>query len=126
MKMLCIDTPDVPILAMSAIDAHFKAVIEITRSALKSTNLAGILFLIPLRIAGARAQITKDRAEILESYEGIIRRGSLVGDAFIDDLRPLWSKGEMRKGQTVLADISDSESSYGKARYPCSMLENLA
>lgn len=82
---------------MSAIEAHVKAIIEITRSALKSTNLAGILFLIPLRIAGARAQSAEYRAEIIKMFEGIVRRGFVVGNAFNDDLRSLWGKQEKPK-----------------------------
>ncbi|KAL9119102.1 MAG: hypothetical protein Q9187_004340 [Circinaria calcarea] len=60
------DMLDAPILAKSVIKSHVKAIVEMTKSALESTNLAGILFLVPLRIAGARAQSVEQKGIIIE------------------------------------------------------------
>jgi hypothetical protein len=58
--------------------------------ALKTTNLAGILFFFPLRVAGARARSVGQRSIILDLLGHISSRSFVVADAFVSDLKSLW------------------------------------
>jgi hypothetical protein len=81
-----------PTLSSSQIQAHVKAILGMVAIALKETNLAGILFLFPLRVAGARAQSLEHRLEIARMLGDITRRGFVVADAFTVDLTELWER----------------------------------
>jgi Fungal specific transcription factor domain len=81
-----------PTLTSSQIQAYVKAILGMVTLALKQTNLAGILFLFPLRVAGARAQSLQHRFEIARMLGDITRRGFVVADAFMMDLTELWER----------------------------------
>jgi hypothetical protein len=59
-----------------------------------STNLAGIVYFLPLRIVGARVREPKDRNKILQMLKEIERRGYVVAEAFIKDLQELWKASD--------------------------------
>ena len=60
-----------------------------TRRAFGNTNLAGVLFFFPLRVAGARA-VGNERDEILELLKVIKEGEFVVAEAFLGDLKGLW------------------------------------
>jgi len=81
-----------PSISSSQIQAHVKAILGMVATALNETNLAGILFLFPLRVAGARAQSLEHRFEIARVLRIITRKGFVVADAFTMDLDELWER----------------------------------
>jgi len=81
-----------PSISSSQVQAHVKAILRMVATALNETNLAGILFLFPLRVAGARAQSLEHRAEIARMLGIITRKGFVVADAFTMDLEELWER----------------------------------
>jgi Fungal specific transcription factor domain len=84
-----IPTPSIP---PSQVQAHVKAILGMVATALNETNLAGILFLFPLRVAGARAQSLEHRVEIARMLGIITQKGFVVADAFTMDLEGLWER----------------------------------
>jgi hypothetical protein len=83
-----------PILPLLLIQTHTSAIVSSTREALKSTNLGGVLFFFPLRVAGARTTNAQQKEDILGMLSEISARSFIVADAFTMDLRALWrSKG---------------------------------
>jgi hypothetical protein len=81
-----------PILTASEVQAHVSAILSLTDLVLKSTNLAGVLFLYPLRVAGARARCSEDKSRILTMLNIIERKSFVVAGAFVEDLRQLWER----------------------------------
>ena len=81
-----------PSISSSQVQAHVKAILGMVATALNETNLAGILFLFPLRVAGARAQSLEHRFEIARMLRIITRKGFVVADAFTMDLDELWER----------------------------------
>lgn len=79
-----------PSISSSQVQAHVKAILGMVATALNETNLAGILFLFPLRVAGARAQSLEHRVEIARMLGIITQKGFVVADAFTMDLEELW------------------------------------
>jgi hypothetical protein len=81
-----------PSISSSQVQAHVKAILGMVATALNETNLAGILFLFPLRVAGARAQSLEHRVEIARMLGIITQKGFVVADAFTMDLEELWER----------------------------------
>ena len=79
-----------PTLSSSQIQAHVAVILRMIANELKETNLASILFLFPLRVAGARARSAGQRLEIARMLGEITSRGFVVADAFTIDLEELW------------------------------------
>jgi hypothetical protein len=77
-------------LPSKEIDVHVREILQHTEEALKTTRLAGILFLFPLRVAGARARTAVQRLRILEMLDGISDKSFVVAHAFSEDLKDLW------------------------------------
>ncbi|KAF7505143.1 hypothetical protein GJ744_001209 [Endocarpon pusillum] len=55
-----------PILPRLIIERHIASILHLTESVCKHTNLTGLVFLFPLRVAGAQARTTADRRRITE------------------------------------------------------------
>lgn len=85
------DDLETPTLTGGEVRAHVQGIIEKTRGSLGNTNLAGVLFFFPLRVAGARA-VGNERHEILELLRVISRGEYVVAEAFLGDLKGLWSE----------------------------------
>ncbi|KAH7347253.1 hypothetical protein B0T11DRAFT_322065 [Plectosphaerella cucumerina] len=81
---------DVPVLSNTDIATYFNTIIQSTRLALKTTSLSAVLFLFPLRVAGARAYTTSQQDAVIGLLEEVKRR-FIVGDAFLGDLKQLWA-----------------------------------
>jgi hypothetical protein len=81
---------DVPVLSHPDITAYFNSIIRSTRLALKTTSLSAVLFLFPLRVAGARAYTTSQQDAVTGLLEEVKRR-FIVGDAFLGELKQLWA-----------------------------------
>jgi hypothetical protein len=77
------------------IQVHVQEILQHTEAALKTTNLAGILFFFPLRVAGARARTSVQRSEILAMLDRISERSFVVAHAFSEDLKALWQPPEL-------------------------------
>ncbi|MCJ1388501.1 hypothetical protein MMC18_001348 [Xylographa bjoerkii] len=98
-----------PTLSASVAQEHVRAILSMTVAALKETTLAGILFLFPLRVAGARASSAQQRNVIAGMLEDISRRGFVVADAFTADLKELWGhRREEIGGDQLDKEIADS------------------
>jgi hypothetical protein len=83
-----------PTLPLVLTQSHTSAIVSSTREALKSTNLGGVLFFFPLRVAGARTTSSQQKEAILGMLSEISKRSFIVADAFTIDLQALWrSKG---------------------------------
>lgn len=81
-----------PQLTEDEIQHHVQAILTMTEKALYGTNLAGILFFFPLRVAGARSGGNSvSQIRIITMLKAIQARNFVVADAFVDDLRSLWS-----------------------------------
>lgn len=72
------------------IQVHVQEILRYTEEALKTTNLVGLLFFFPLRVAGARARTLPQRSAILAMLDRISERGFVVAQAFSEDLKALW------------------------------------
>lgn len=83
------DTFQTPTLSERDVRACVKGIVEESRSALVNTNLAGVLFFFPLRVAGARA-VGVERSEVLRLLEVIKGGEFVVAEAFVGDLKGLW------------------------------------
>jgi len=89
-----------PMLPPNEIQKHVTVILNMVNSTLEQTNLAGILFFFPLRVAGSRVQSVQQRSEISRMLRHISRRGFVVADAFTVDLEELWE----RKGIVVVSE----------------------
>lgn len=78
-----------PSLSHKTIQTHVTNILTNLELGLR-TNLAGILFFFPLRVAGARAWSTEQKASILGMLKEISSRAFVVADAFVLDLNTLW------------------------------------
>lgn len=81
-----------PTLSFETIQIHVSAILSETTNALRTTNLAGLLFFFPLRVAGARAVSSEHKNLILGMLKEISKRSFVVADAFVSDLENLWRR----------------------------------
>jgi len=79
-----------PILPRPIIERHVTRILDLTEFACKHTNLTGLVFLFPLRVAGARASTTADRRRITELLVEI-KRTFNAASAFIAELGEYWA-----------------------------------
>ena len=83
-----------PSLPREDMQRHVREILEQTEVAMQSTNLGGILFFFPLRVAGARARSAEQREAILAMLNGIDERSFVVARAFSEDLKGLWGRDD--------------------------------
>ena len=79
-----------PSLGPMEVRQHVASILDITSSAVERQNLASLLFLFPLRIAGARASHSEQKLQIqglLLKIAGPYR----AANAFLADLEDLWA-----------------------------------
>jgi hypothetical protein len=79
-----------PTISQSVVQNHVNAILTKSKTALQTTNLGGVLFLFPLRVAGARVITVQETESILEMLREISSRSFVVADAFTVDLKYLW------------------------------------
>jgi hypothetical protein len=79
-----------PTLSQAAIDAHVEGILSRTEMSLNTTNIGGILYFFPLRVAGARAISVGQKTLILEMLGQISSRSFVVANAFVSDLKSVW------------------------------------
>ncbi|KAF4995731.1 hypothetical protein FGRMN_4938 [Fusarium graminum] len=84
------DLDSIPILTASEIEKHVDAVVALSTAILQDAVIPGILILFPLRIAGVNTTELSGRETILSLLDRIGRRGFLVSQRIIVDLRALW------------------------------------
>lgn len=80
----------VPVLDHGEIVEHFNLIIRLTRKALRDSSLSPLLFLFPLRVAGARAQQKMDKQAVAELLCDI-RKQFVVAEAMLGELSELWA-----------------------------------
>ncbi|UNI24901.1 hypothetical protein JDV02_010620 [Purpureocillium takamizusanense] len=89
-------------LARDEVDAHVETILTLTGAALKGSSEGGrdgrglspVLFLFPLRVAGARAADKRRRARVVELLGRIRGEGFVVAAAIEGDLRGgVWRRG---------------------------------
>ncbi|KAF6833826.1 C6 finger domain-containing protein [Colletotrichum plurivorum] len=81
----------VPILSADRIEEHFGAIVMTVKQALKGSSLSPLLFLFPLRVAGARAKQDRQRDAVTDLLQRV-RRKFIVADAMLEELRELWTR----------------------------------
>ena len=81
-----------PALSRPEIHDSVNYILDHVPLALKSTNLSPILFIVPLRVAGARVWTSAQATRIIDAYALITARGFPVVATVTDDLRSLWSR----------------------------------
>jgi Fungal specific transcription factor domain len=86
-----------PTLSQAQIDSHLDAILGGVDATLKHTNLAGVLFLFPLRVAGARAREKRQQETLVGLLKTIAQKGFRVSEAFITDLGELWTEQRRRQ-----------------------------
>lgn len=79
----------IPILPLEDVTKHFDTIILFSRAALKGSNLSPLLFLFPLRVAGARAREIKQRQAVAEMLCRV-KKDFVVAEAFLTELEGLW------------------------------------
>jgi len=79
-----------PTIERSEIQENVQHILTMTTIALKQSNLAGILFLFPLRVAGARVDTTQN-SNILWLLGRISQGGFVVANTIAAELGQLWS-----------------------------------
>lgn len=78
-----------PVLTPDDIQRHSATILEVTDQALRQTQLSPLLFLFPLRVAGARARDTWARNSIRKLLLQIARQFA-VAETFLQELAQLW------------------------------------
>ncbi|KAF6817401.1 C6 finger domain-containing protein [Colletotrichum musicola] len=81
----------VPILSAAQIEEHFDAIVATVKQALKGSSLSPLLFLFPLRVAGARAKQDWQREAVTDLLRRV-RRKFIVADAMLEELGELWTR----------------------------------
>lgn len=95
-----------PTLPTSEIQEHLSAILTMTELAIKTSNLAGVLLLFPLRVAGARARSSTQKAAILGMLQNISLKNFIVAGAFVVDLTELWqTPGKANLNSPIEDDI---------------------
>ncbi|KAF7181001.1 hypothetical protein CNMCM7691_000130 [Aspergillus felis] len=79
-----------PTISRAVVQQHVDAILRMTEITLKTTNLAAVLFIFPLRVAGARVTASPETESIHAMFRDISTRGFVVADAFTADLKSLW------------------------------------
>ena len=90
-----------PTLSVSDITYHLKAILDGVDAALHSTRLPGILFVFPLRVAGARATERAQQQRIKDMLKIISTKGFVVSQAFEEDLEFVWEKRRRSMSDTL-------------------------
>ena len=80
-----------PTISSSEARGRVQAILSMVGLALKHTSLSAILFLFPLRVAGARARCSEQRNVIAGLLGDIDESGFVVAGAFVGDLKELWA-----------------------------------
>ena len=88
----CWDDHDIhtPIISRSEVEDRRRTILSMVVMALKQTTLAGILFMFPLRVVGARAETVEQRSMIAGLLEDISKKGFVVAGAIVADLKDVW------------------------------------
>lgn len=83
-----VDIP-VPSLPQATIRRHVESILSVTQHALQQTSICGLLFLVPLRIAGARCW-QKEQELLIRSLLGHIGLSFVVANTLARDLGEIW------------------------------------
>lgn len=83
-------TASLPTLSRYQVEEHLSSIIKLTNLALKETNLMGLLFLFPLRVAAARAKTAEDQAQVLELFQRVRKKGFAILEVFEVEVCRLW------------------------------------
>ncbi|KZL65451.1 C6 finger domain-containing protein [Colletotrichum tofieldiae] len=84
----------VPTLDLMEIAKHFDSIVLTVEEALKASSLSPLLFLFPLRVAGARAN-QRWQQDIVTELLQEVRKQFVVADAMLMELGELWSSSIM-------------------------------
>lgn len=84
-----------PSLEPAEIQTHVNSILSRTAIALEKTNITSLLFLFPLRIAGARARTAQQQSEI-QALLSRIQGDFKVASAFSSELSKLWGSPSTR------------------------------
>lgn len=83
------------------IQQHVKNILNTTAVSIQETNTSGLIFLFPLRIAGARAITAGERVQIRSLLTDITHRFR-AANAFISDLDVMWANAASKCNRTML------------------------
>lgn len=82
----------VPKLQPDEIDSHVQTILALTERALSISELSGIVFAFPLRVAGARSKIPTQQEAVTKLLKRV-ERCYIVAGAFQIDLAERWTLG---------------------------------
>ena len=78
-----------PSLQPTQVQDHVDSILSVTSAALDQTNITPLLFLFPLRIAGARTRTVQQQMEI-KALLSRIKNDFRIASAFSSELDNLW------------------------------------
>lgn len=81
----------VPTLSEDAVRIHVNSILELTDFGLRDSSISGLLFLIPLRIAGARCWEQEQERRITQ-FLLKIKQTFAVAHTFITELGDVWTQ----------------------------------
>ncbi|EFQ30674.1 uncharacterized protein GLRG_05818, partial [Colletotrichum graminicola M1.001] len=84
----------VQVLDSAEIAKHFDVIISTVKEAMRASSLSPLLFLFPLRIAGARAKQRWQQCLVKELLQEV-RKKFIVADAMLTELAERWSSSTM-------------------------------
>ena len=81
-----------PVLSPAEIQTYLVSILsQVSHNLYHQKTLAGMLFLFPLRVAGARAREREHTLLIRDMLGEIVKKGFMVAETFVQDLDELWS-----------------------------------
>jgi hypothetical protein len=91
----------VPTISEDRIQEHLRSILALVKLAMRHTSLSQLLFLFPLRIAGARSCRMWQRERVV-SLLAQIGESFAVADTFRTELREVWRVRDRRFGMLLL------------------------
>ncbi|CAK7236041.1 hypothetical protein SCUCBS95973_009470 [Sporothrix curviconia] len=112
----------VPTLAVDELQQHVDTILQYAAPALAKTNIAPILLLFPLRIAGARSRYPRQRVEVLRLL-GQVGHMYAAAVYYVAHLQRLWARLDDEEAAMVRARAEAREArACGRTYIPAGMI----
>ena len=87
----CWESTVVPCLTPHELDAHVASTLHLSQKVLDASVIPGVTLLFPLRIAGANATCSEQRARIVDILGQIHKTGFIVSERIEADVQEIWN-----------------------------------
>lgn len=104
-----------PTLSRETLQLHVDTILRYAAPALANTNIAPILLLFPIRIAGARSRYPRQRTEVLKLLD-VIGRMYAAATYYSAHLQRLWVRMAEEELQMELTTKASESSEVSEAR----------